>query len=242
MRATAVCLVLLAVGTRGQSQSVVDGQLAHFLPGPVAGLSDQPPPWQPSVPGTPLWSWGPPGCSWNAGLGDHCVGYATSVVTLQYFVTDSGLVRQMVAVQPKLQAAQDRMMKGFQEGRMPTPEENAQVGQLTHLQDSLKREARFVTLSIKTNAAPHVVAMGDSQVGSIQGRPLYWRASGGVAATLSVFVAPTGFTLGPSPDGKPHSEVKCVLVTADFRQRDETLTRALLQSVNYAGLAGLVQP
>jgi hypothetical protein len=238
--ALAAC-VLLGAGS-ARAQSATDGELAQFFPRSVPGLSGEAPPWQPRVPGAPSWSWAPPECSLNISLGDHCAGYMTAPVFEQYFVVDSSLIHQMLALLPKVQAAQDRMMKGFQEGRTPTSQQAAEVGQLAHTQDSLKHEARFVTLTIKANAAPHVVPMGDSLVGSLHGHPLFRRATGGSVATLSVYVAPPGFVLGPSPDGIAHTEVKCVLVSADFPQRDEALAQALLDSVDYAGLMKLLHP
>ena len=242
--ATVTLGLVLVVGRSGvaQGQSETAKQLARFLPGPISGLSDLPPPWlPPPSPAEAAWI-GSPGCSLNASLGDNCVGWVTEQVAEQYFVLDSTLVRQMLALQPKIQAAQDRMMEGFRDGRMPTPAEQAEVGRLTHRQDSLKREARFVTLSIKVNIPPQVVALGDSLVGAFQGHPFYRRPwTGNSGATLSVLLAPAGFVLAPRPDQRSRADVKCVLVTVDFGQRDEARARALLQSVNYSALSGMIK-
>ncbi len=240
--AIAFCALVLTSGPRvALAQSEIDQALARFFPGPGPGVTDQPPAWRPRMPGTPTWDWLPPECSLNSGVGT-CPGYVTAVVDEQYFVVDSSLVRHMLVLQPKLQTAQERALEALQEGRVPSPAENTALRALVQDQDSLKRQARFVTLSIKANAAPHVAPLGDSLVSTLEGYPLFrrpWPENGG--ATLSVYVAPAGFVLGPSVDGQSHAEVRCVLVTVDAAARDEALARALLASVRYAGFADLIR-
>ena len=209
-----------------------------FFPDSVAGLSDQAPQWEPGTPKAIAWS------QYSCGaVMETCLTYPYATLTRTYYVPDSALAHQVLALSTRLQGFMDRMSKG----QMPSPAEIAEMNGLGRTQDSLKRLARRVALSISPNLNRTTPQPGETASGSLQGHTLYTRAypEGRDQVELTVYVGPAGFSNGPSPDGTAktmRTEIKCFYVAAVADKRDVSLAQQLLQKVDYAGLAKLIQP
>jgi hypothetical protein len=241
-------LLTLALPAAAAAQGPTETSLAGFFPAPVAGLSDQPPAWEtPRFPGQSLWGSESPRCTWQTATGEGmeppvetCPGHVTSSVSRQYFVPDSALERQVRELDQRIQGPRAHMMELMGQGKMPSQAEIAEINGLTRTQDSLKALARHVALEIQSNVTP---TQDESPAGSVAGHPQYRRPwpVGRDLVGLSVFVAPAGFS-APAPDGQHHAEIRCLYVTAVVAQRDAALAQALLEKVDYAGLAQLIRP
>jgi hypothetical protein len=236
--------LLLGLPTLASGQGPTETSLARFFPAALPGLSDRPPAWEaPRSPGASLWGWDSPDCTWQALTGEgveppvaQCPGYVRASVNRQYFIPDTTLERRVAELEHGLEGPRAHMVQLFQQGKTPSQTEMTEINRMSRTQDSLKASARHIWLEIHTNVTP---GGDETSAGSVAGHPAYRRGYDRV--TLSVFVAPAGFS-APAPDGQHHEEVRCIYLTAFARERDVALAQALLEKVDYAGLAQLIHP
>jgi hypothetical protein len=116
----------------------------------------------------------------------------------------------------------------------------------------LEARTRTLVIAIQGNeSAVDLLGASAQQAGALEGHPLY-RSSGessaGSRVQLLVYLGPSAFRNPPSATGVERPQVKCLLVRADINSRpetvqtDEAVARQMLQKVDYASLAKLLQP
>lgn len=123
----------------------------------------------------------------------------------------------------------------------------------------LENRRRQVSFQIHTNRTPSTTApafTGMKPAGALAGHPLYrqlrgnWNMGSRIEALvdLAVFVGPPGYENPKVKIGNREFTTKCVVVWAwieslpDKIQADEATARKVLESVDYNGLAKLIQP
>ncbi len=120
----------------------------------------------------------------------------------------------------------------------------------------LQKRGRKLLVSILANSTPYdEIGPTAKPVSSLAGYPLYQanaRASGQAPPefiSLAVYLGPPGFR--NSTARNPELKVKCILVRVEVSsdaphpetiKADESVVRRMLEKVDYAGLAKLVQP
>jgi len=233
--ALALPAFLIAVGLHAQGWDAAI-ELPPFLPAPPSGVLDR-------LPGDsalfqldqPVSGEGP--CV--GGEAGTCMLYANASVRRVYYVADSALVRKAAPLVQQIRDVQSKMMKGEFDATMM---QRAQMSALAL--DSVKRQFKPVgELTIKLNDSPWDWRRDPN--GMVKGRPAFKAARSPDGAYLFVFVGPNGFTnLAPhNKNPKPVLRaVKGILVSVESSAQTLPLAQRLLDSVDYDGLAKLLQP
>lgn len=207
-------------------------KLERFLPGPMSGLIE-----------STLWDeWETrrPVDFFNCS-NEGCQRFLPVLVSTGWRMADPVLVQQVEAAKKQLQ----------EELEEPTWKEAE--NRLTALQAM----ARRLVQSVEANQTPdHRFGPEAKQIGTLKGYPLYRFAvsdepygATSEQVVLWVYLGPAGFKNPMEPNNeKVRTELKCLLVGAEIRstpeavKADEALAKQMLEKVDYAGLAKLIQP
>ncbi len=150
-------------------------------------------------------------------------------------------------------AAADPSLQGQQDQEKVAKRLETEGDRASRLKEDRTRTLRF---RIGVNLTPFVLQEGANTkpVGSIKGHALHrepktFTSPGRAGATLSVHLGPPGFRNVPGHAGPlMRGVVKGILAeattvsTRDHAQADEALARRMLERVDFAGLAKLLQP
>ncbi len=209
-------------------------RLLAFVPTPPPPLADAVP-WRRAD--TPR-SEG--GLCWT-GVTSGCALYYGVLVSKEWLISDSALVARVEGVQRRQDSLTNKVSRQTPQAELTTI--LREVGSLGRLSDSLKRELGSIEFAITANDTPERVFGPGVRAGTLKGYPSYRQDR-----RLAVYVGPSGFSNPPrQPDQPYRTQLKSFLVTALLSREtpspaEEALARQLLERVDYAALAKLLQP
>jgi hypothetical protein len=132
---------------------------------------------------------------------------------------------------------------------------NKQQEALTDRERTLTSHRRNISFQIHTNRTPATTApaFNPKSAGTLAGHPLYRQERGignrdSTLVDLAVYVGPPGYENPRVKIGHRELTVKCIVVWAwiashsDTIKADEAAARKVLESIDYNGLAKLIEP
>lgn len=220
----------------------------RFLPQVISGLTDRFP-WD-RQDFNRVYTGGNPRVGSGCGP-TGCTEYEQVDVTRTWRITDFEKVKEYEALTKReegwLNRLEELRRKASQQEMMKIMTEIEQIG-------NIKRKIQFGCRDIEVRIRVNMTAQ-DRQgiiakpVGTIKGYPFYHKPDyNGVDVRFAVYLGPQGFKNPRVPEEqKPRTEVKCILVEVQLHsnaasiKNDETLARQMLEKVDYAGLAKLLE-